>query len=95
MLSPLKLVSRPKEGQIPDGKNIGKKLMDVISNHQKDLRKIYGETELELDKSLKAPIEKGEEMARKLITEVGCPPEIAQDLTVLTLYDVAILIGMF
>jgi len=95
MLPPLKSVFRLKENQIPDGEKIGKRLMDVISNHQKDLRKIYGETDPELDKSLKAPIEKGEEMARKLITEMGCPPDIAQDLAVLTLYDVAILIGMF
>lgn len=66
----------------------------MVTNHQKDLRKIYGETEAELNKSLRAPIRKGGEMARKLI-EMGCPLEIAKDLTVLTLYDVAILISMF
>jgi len=67
----------------------------VITNRQRGLGKLYGETEAELDRRLEAPIKKGEEMARKLITETGCPLEIAKDLTVLTLYDVAILIGIF
>ena len=56
---------------------------------------MYGGTEAELDKSLKVPIKRGEDMAGKLVTEMGCPPEIAKDLTILTLYDVAILIGKF
>ncbi|PUU80831.1 hypothetical protein B9Z19DRAFT_1106808 [Tuber borchii] len=53
---------------------------------------MYGETEDELNKNLEAPIKRGEEMARKLITEMGCSREVAKDLAVLTLYDVAILI---
>ncbi|PUU80835.1 hypothetical protein B9Z19DRAFT_1020740 [Tuber borchii] len=52
---------------------------------------MYGETELELDQSLKVPIKRGEEMARRLIT-MGCNTEDAKNLTLLTLYDVAILI---
>ena len=82
------------ENSIPNGEQIGIWLRDVIINHRKGLQKMYGETEAELDKSLEAPIKKGEEMARKLVTEMGCWGEIAKDLTVLTLYDVAILIGM-
>ncbi|PUU79858.1 hypothetical protein B9Z19DRAFT_1045955 [Tuber borchii] len=61
-------------------------------NQRKGLKNMYGETEEELNKSLEAPIKRGEEMARKLITEMGCSREIAIDLTVLALYDVAILI---
>ncbi|PUU80840.1 hypothetical protein B9Z19DRAFT_1078446 [Tuber borchii] len=38
------------------------------------------------------PIRRGEEMARKLVADMGCPLDIAKRLTVLTLYDVAILI---
>ena len=34
-------------------------------------------------------------MAPKLIMEMGCSSEVVIDLTVLTLYDVAILISMF
>ncbi|PUU80852.1 hypothetical protein B9Z19DRAFT_1106818 [Tuber borchii] len=53
---------------------------------------MYGGTGAELDKSLKVPIKRGEGMARKLVADMGCPLEVAKDLTVLTLYDVAILI---
>ena len=74
---------------------IGERLRCLIMDRRKGLQKMYGETEAELDKSLRAPIEKGVEMARKLVSEMGCSVEIAKDLTVLTLYDVAILIGMF
>jgi len=56
---------------------------------------MYGKTQDELDKSLEDPIRRGEEMARKLITEMECGVEMAKDLTVLTLYDLAILIGIF
>jgi len=84
-----------KRNSIPGGQEIGKKLKDVIINRQKDLQEIYGRTEQELDKSLGVPIKKGEEMARKLIEDMGCPPEVATELTVLTLYDVAILIGTY
>ena len=78
-----------------NGERIGGRLKDVITNHRKGLRKMYGETEAELDKCLEVPSKRGEEMARKLITEMGCSLETTQDLTILTLYDVAILIGMF
>lgn len=94
VLSWLKTGSELEENSIPDSRKIGRWLKDVIKNHQRDLRKMYGETEDELNRNLEVPIKKGEEMARKLITEMGCPPEIAKDLAVLTLYDVAILISM-
>ena len=54
---------------------------------------MYGETEADLDKILKVLITRGEEMARKLVI-MGCNSEDAKNLTLLTLYDVAILIGM-
>ena len=79
---------------IPNGQQqISEWLKYVIINHRKGLRKMYGETEAELDKSLKVPIKRGEEMARRLIT-MGCNFEDAKNLTLLTLYDVAILIGI-
>ena len=84
-----------ERGAIPSGENIGERLKDLIMNHRRGLKNMYGETEDELNKSLEAPIKRGEEMARKLITEMGCSREVAIDLTVLTLYDVAILICMF
>jgi len=89
------VADEPRENPIPNGEQIGEWLKDVITNHRKGLRKMYGETEEELDKCLKALIEQGEEMARKLIDYMKCTPAVAKDLTVLTLYDVAILIGMF
>jgi len=76
------------------GQTIGGKLKDVIINHRKGLQKMYGRTKAELDKSLKVPIRRGQEMAGKLVKEMGCDLMVATDLTVLTLYDVAILIGM-
>ena len=80
---------------IPNGQQqISKWLKDVIINHRGGLQKMYGETEAELDESLKVPITKGVEMARKLVG-MGCNIEVAKNLTVLTLYDVAILMGMF
>ena len=85
----------PRENPIPNSEQIGERLKDFIINQRKGLQKMYGGTEPVLDEALQAPIEKGEEMARKLIMEMGCPYEVAKDLTVLTLYDVAILIGMF
>jgi len=80
---------------IPSGEEISKKFKDLILNRRKGLKNMYGETENELNESLEAPVRKGEEMARKLIMEMGCGREVAKELTVLTLYDVAILIGMF
>lgn len=89
------VADEPRENTIPNGEQIGEWLKDVITNHRKGLRKMYGETEEELDKCLKALIEQGEEMARRLIDYMKCTAVVAKDLTVLTLYDVAILIGMF
>lgn len=77
------------------GKEIGNKLKDVIMNQRKGLQKIYGRTESDLDRTLEAPIKKGVEMVRSLMSEMACDRETAKDLTVLTLYNVAILIGMF
>ena len=87
--------TKPKGNAAPSGKKIGERLKDLIMNQRKGLKNMYGETEEKLNKSLEAPIKRGEEMARKLITEMGCSREIAIDLTVLALYDVAILIRMF
>ena len=64
-------------------------------NGRRCLKNMYGRTEEELNEILEGPINRGEEMARNLVLEMGCPCLIAKDLTVLTLYDVAILIGMF
>jgi len=80
---------------MPTGQQIGERLKDVIMNRRRGLKKMYGETEAELDKSLKEPIIRGEEMVRKLVTEMRCPCLIAKDLAILTLYDLAILIGAF
>ena len=76
---------------------IGNKLKDVIMNHRKGLQKIYGGTGSDLDRALEVPIKNGVEMVRSLMSETGmaCDRETAKDLTVLTLYNVAILIGMF
>ena len=80
---------------IPNDQQIGERLKDVIMNRRRGLKKMYGETEAELNTSLERPVNRGEEMVRKLVTEMGCPCLIAKDLTVLTLYDLAILIGTF
>jgi len=77
------------------GQEIGSMLKDLILRHRRGLQKMYGWTAAELDKGLKVPIKRGEEMARKLVTEMGCGRYIAGDLTMLTLYDMAILIGRF
>lgn len=87
--------TKPKGNAAPSGEKIGEKLKDLIMNQRKGLKNMYGETEEELNKSLEVPIKRGEDMARKLVTEMGCSREIAIDLTVLALYDVAILIRMF
>jgi len=87
--------AKSKGNAVPSGEKIGERLKDLIMNQRKGLKNMYGETEEELNNSLEAPITRGEEMARKLITEMGCSREIAIDLTVLALYDVAILIRMF
>ena len=89
------VVEKPRKISIHNCKHISKTLENMIMNQRKGLRNMYGETGAELDKSLKVPIKRGEEMVRKLVEDMGCPLEIAKDLTVLTLYDMAILIGMF
>ena len=88
-------VAKPEERAVPSRGRIGKNLKDLIMNSRRGLKNMYGKTEDELDKSLQEPIKKGEEMARKLIYEMGCDIMSAIDLTVLTLYDMAILIGTF
>ena len=89
------VLQEPEDKFIPTSEEIGKRLKDLIRKDRKGLQKMYGETEAELDENLKEKIEKGEEMAGRLINEMGCDAEVAKDLTVLTLYDVAILIGMY
>ena len=87
------VVEEQEDNFIPTSEEIGKRLKDLIKKDRKLLQKKYGR-EAELDEKLEEQIEKGEKMARRLITEMECKPEVAKDLTVLTLYDVAILIGM-
>ena len=82
------------EKPLPTRENIDRKLKELITKDRKGLKNMYGEKE-ELNKNLVEPIKRGEEMAKRLITEMGCTREIAIELTVLTLYDLAILIGMF
>ncbi|KAG0641329.1 hypothetical protein HOY80DRAFT_1135357 [Tuber brumale] len=78
--------------QTPDAKAISERLRHVIMNDRPSLQNMYGKTEEELNISLQVPIQRGREMATKLVMEMGCSYAIAVDLTVLTLYDVAILI---
>ena len=90
-----KLVAKePKKISIHKGKHVSETLEDLIINQRRGLQNMYGGTGAELNKSLGVPIKRGEGMARKLVADMGCPLEVAKDLTVLTLYDVAILIGM-
>jgi len=89
------VAKEPVENITLNSQRTTERLKDVITNHRKGLQKMYGETEAELDKCLEMPTKRGDEMARKLIKEMGCNGMVAKDLSVLTLYDVAILIGMF
>ena len=66
---------------------ISKRLQEVLQN-------INEKTKGPLYQGLEGSIKKGEKMVSKLV-EMGCCVEVAIDLTVLTLFDVAILIGMF
>jgi len=77
---------------VPSSEEICAKLKDLVMNGRTGLQNMYGRTEVELNTNLEAPIRRGEEMAVKLVKEKGCGYEVALDLTVLTLYDVAILI---
>ena len=79
--------------RVPREKEIGDRLEDFIES--RGLKDMYGEAGDERNRRLKGPIKMGEKMAQKLIMEMGCTGEVAEDLTVLTLYDVAILIGTF
>jgi len=78
-------VEELKEHLVTSREGIGGILKDIIGNQRGGLQRVYEEAETE----------KGEEMAGRLITELGCSSGIAKELTVLTLYDVAILIGIF
>lgn len=88
-----RVAAGPEGNLIPNTEEIRERLKDVIKNSRKGLRNMYGETEHELDENLREQTGRGEQMARNLIM-MGCPRVIAKDLTVLTLYDMAILIGM-
>lgn len=66
---------------------IGRRLRKAWQN-------ISGKTTGPLDKDPEGWIDHGEEIVREF-REMGCSYEIAIELTSLTLYDVAILIGMF
>jgi len=80
---------------VPSGDDIAKRLKDFIRDRGQGLKNMYGEPGDGQNRNLEVPIRMGEEMARNLITKMGCTGEVAKDLTVLTLYDVAILIGTF
>ena len=66
---------------------IGRRLRKVWKN-------INGKTAEPLDKDLEGWVENGKEIVRTL-KEMGCSYEVAIELTSLTFYNVAILIGMF
>lgn len=83
------------EKRVPSREEIGERLKDFIKSCSEGLKDMYGQTEDEQNRRLEGPIIRGEEMARVLVREMGCISEVAKDLAVLTLYDVAILIGMF
>ena len=83
------------ENAVPSSDDIGKRLKDFIGDRGQGLKNMYGEPGDGQNRNLEVPIRVGEEMARNLITKMGCPGEVAKDLTVLTLYNVAILIGTF
>ena len=87
--------AKPRENALPGRERISERLRDFLMRQRRSLRNMYGKTETELNESLEAPIKRGEEMARKLIMEMECPGEVVEELIVLTLYNVAILIGMF
>ena len=82
-----------KKFSIPTAEQVSARLKDIIINRRQGLQKMYGETERELDKNLKVQIKRGAGMARNLI-KMGCDIEVAKNLTLLTLYDVTILIGI-
>jgi len=79
--------------RVSRGGGVGERLKEFIRGRGEGLRNMYGETGDEPKRRLRVAIKSGEEMARKLVTEMGCTGEVAKDLAVLTLYDLAILIG--
>ena len=81
--------------RVSHGGGVGERLKEFIRDRGEGLRNMYGETGDESKRRLRVAIKSGEEMARKLVTEMGCTGEVAKDLAVLTLYDLAILIGAF
>ena len=87
-----KLGARSKK-EVPIREMISEGLKNLVG-HRDFLQNIYGNTEEQMDKSLECSIRKGVEMVKTLV-EMKCSVEVAIELTLLTLYDVAILIGMF
>jgi len=83
--------AQPTDKRVPSREMISDRLKELVMGH---LQNMYGATKMGLDEDLKAQIDRGVVMAGKLV-DMGCGPEVAKDLTALTLYDVAILIGMF
>lgn len=77
----------------PIRKMISKRLKNLVERRD-FLQNIHGNTEEQIGKSLEDSIQKGEEMVRTLV-EMKCGVEVAIEFTLLTLYDVAILIGTF
>ena len=70
-------------------------IRDRISKRLQEVwQSIYMGAKGPLDQGPKGPIKKGEEMVKELV-EKKWGVEVAIDLTVLTLFNVAILIGMF
>jgi len=86
--------TQPGDKPPPTREMISQGLRELVTEHRKGLQNMYGAVETELDEKLKTQIDRGVVMAGKLV-DMGCGPEVAKDLTALTLYDLAILIGMF
>jgi len=80
--------------RVPSSREIGDRLQDFIRNGGEGLRNMYDNAGDGPNRGLKMAIRTGEVMATRLITEMECTPGVAKDLSVLTLYDVAILIGI-
>jgi hypothetical protein len=79
-------VLRPEQPQNPSSEVIEKRLRKLLEVERKGLKNFYNPLEL-------GPLpETGKRMAERLLA-MDCPLETANELTVLTLYDLAILIG--
>ena len=81
-------------GRVPSSIEIGDRLLDFISHGGEGLINRYSKAGDGPNRGLKMATRTGEVMVTRLITEMGCTPGVAKDLSVLTLYDMAILIGM-